>query len=311
MIEGEPYGPQCGEQIAMRQAPPATTPDLLGTPRRGMTMNMNKGILRWVHLIVAFWACGPIAAWLTLGLRAPDGGSDFTLILSDSPVSAFLRVGTAILLAALVGMVGSALFGARTGLFSAGLVIVWPAWMMGSIEGIVRRTHSSSAFITLAIEGLILAVVLIAGAWLIARAQRTSPPAPRSKFTSNSIVPMAAGALGACAAIGAVAAWGFARSELPGQAIAAAIVAGIFGTLVGTVIDPRPGMLRFVAALSLLAIAGPASAAILQGGEVVRAMYAGELVPLARLLPLHWVAGLLLGVPIGASWAESFIKREA
>jgi hypothetical protein len=59
----------------------------------------------------------------------------------------------------------------------------------------------------------------------------------------------------------------------------------------------------------VLAIVGPISGAIAQSSTIVADMYAGNLMPLAAPLPLDWVAGFFVGVPMGLGWAASMIEK--
>ncbi len=271
---------------------------------------MARSLQRWVLILVAFWALGPAAAMLMNAVRAPDGGPDASIFLSESPIIAIAAAAAAFVLALLVGVIGSRMFGTRSGLFIAGLVIVWPAWTAGTVMGILRGTQSPHSLWTLALEGLLVAASTFAVAFIIDRAQ---PIAPNTPNILKAKPPSASLPIGPIAALlaGIIAAFACAQTEMPGQAVAAAFFAGLLGSLVGTLADPRTRLAWLVAPLALLAFIGPASAAILDGDAAIPHLYAGTITPLARLTPLHWAAGLLLGVPVGASWAAGMLKKPA
>jgi hypothetical protein len=78
--------------------------------------------------------------------------------------------------------------------------------------------------------------------------------------------------------------------------------------MAAALIRPRIPLGPVAAALLALAFVGPASGAILDADAAVRHLYEGTLTSTARLTPLHWIAGLLLGVPVGSSWAAGFAR---
>ena len=47
------------------------------------------------------------------------------------------------------------------------------------------------------------------------------------------------------------------------------------------------------------------------GAEIQRDVYELTVVPLARPLPMHWMAGGLIGVPIGMAWASQMLEKRA
>jgi hypothetical protein len=96
-----------------------------------------------------------------------------------------------------------------------------------------------------------------------------------------------------------------------GQTLAAAVVAGITGTLVGRIVSHRAPLGSFLAGGLLLAAIGPAAGAIIDGQALVERVYAGTGFTLARIMPLDWIAGILIGVPVGASWAASMVQKHA
>ena len=90
---------------------------------------------------------------------------------------------------------------------------------------------------------------------------------------------------------------------------AAATVGALVATVVGRVIDARTPTWSYVAVISVLGVASPVSAGLIHGSEIVTASYSGDLLPLAHMAPLDWIAGAFLGVPLGSAWAASMIER--
>jgi hypothetical protein len=214
------------------------------------------------------------------------------------------------LLAGLMGLLGARLVGARSGLFTAGLVLAWAAWGTGTVDQILRRTQSGSILWTISLEGVLFGGLGIAVAWVILLVARDRHGAP-AKVTDEGEGPPAAFGFAVAVVAGGIGACLIAQESLKGQCFAAAVVAGLFGALFGRLGSHKAQELWFFAAVALLAAAGPAAATILHSGEgaVVRAAYAGQLLPLARPLPLDWVAGAFVGIPIGLNWAASMTEH--
>jgi hypothetical protein len=119
----------------------------------------------------------------------------------------------------------------------------------------------------------------------------------------------------ACLAAAGVVAWIFAPDSLKGQTFAAAAFAGLFGA-VAMKMAARHYVTPLVVfcVVGVLACAGPAVAAVYygSGSGIVRPVYSGAIggvLPLARILPLDWLAGALVGVPIGLSWGGAMTEH--
>lgn len=285
---------------------------------------MTKAVLRWVIPLAALLLLGPVAGWLTYSLRAPDGGPETSLLLSNSPVMGLLAGVGVFALAAVGGCISARMFGGAAGLFAAGLVLAWGAWGLGRIDQIVRRAGNGSTMWVLSIEGVFVGVLGVLAAVAILRAGRHGKhlEEPEPMFSRASLVALGLGALGAAAA-----AWIVAREPLKGQMFAAGACAGIVAAIVGHLSSARSPASVFVAAVAVLAAVSPAlstlvnlvprasggsSLAILpSSAQVVSAVRAGTMLPLARPLPLDWLAGAFIGVPMGLSWAGAMVEKHA
>ena len=277
---------------------------------------MAKTVLKWAIFAVALFVIGPFAGAIASSVQAPDGSTQASILISHSPARALLALALALLLTAIVGVFTSRLFTPRTGLFAAGLVAVWPAGALGDIGGLLRHTASAPVFRTLTFEALLVAAALLAVAWIVSRAGTLTTAAPptapsglrayeeRTQALKRSLLAAAAGTI--AGGIGAVIA---ARSTLPGQAIFAAAFAGALGTMAAVLVHKTVAAHWATAGLVLLIVAGPASGGFAPPEETLRALYASDLSPLARITPLHWFAGLLIGIPIGFSWGESLTTK--
>lgn len=271
---------------------------------------------------------GPIAGWLTSSLRAPDGGHAATLLVSTSTIGGLLAGVGVIALATGLGVVTSKIIGVHDGFFSAGLVLAWGTWSTGTIDQIVRAHPQdwaaggagagarTSIFTTLAFEGAVLLPLAFAAAWLIVKVGRSPKPEtghqPEPKGLGDAMT--GAGAVGLLVAIaaGGGVVYLVAQESTKGQTFAAAVLAGVAAAGLGRVFAFRTHAAVFVAALAVLAIASPLSALAMHGSgaKSMMAAQAGRLFSLARPLPLDWIAGAFVGVPLGLAWASSAVESQ-
>ncbi len=281
---------------------------------------MPKSILRWIIYLAAVLAAGPLAGLATAWLRAPDGGSDATPLASSSPVLGLAAGLGAVLLAMVVGLVAGRLVGIKAGMSAAGLVLAWAAWRTGTIDHIIRGAGSGRVLWRLAIEGVLFGAAGVAVALLLSRLGtpdhhdehgRDAKPGDGHEPRRFSLDPkLLAGPVAAGLVAGGVAAWLIAQTPLKGQAVAAAIIGAIAAAAAGRLVDYRAALPTLAIPIALLAVLGPLSGMVMGASpDVLVAGRNGALFPLANILPLDWIAGGLLGIPLGVAWAGSLIEK--
>ncbi|MDX2148166.1 MAG: hypothetical protein SFZ23_11660 [Planctomycetota bacterium] len=288
---------------------------------------MAKNVSRWIVVLLALLVLGPLAAWFTGLLRGPTGGENATLLASSSPIGGFLAGLTAIAIATLFGCVVSRLLSLKAGLNAAGLILAWASWPLGTFESVVREHRAPGVLITLGIEGLIVGALGIASIVAIVAAGRVhltkaivGPDLDlrSEKSLARSLVQSLAtrdflAAAGIALAAGAALAWVVAFESLKGQSLMAAVAAGIAAGAAGQLASQsfgRPATPVIpAAALGLLAFLGPLVGFAFAGGNFLTDAYAGNFFPLAVPNSLNWVAGMLLGGPVGLAWAGSMIEK--
>ncbi len=269
---------------------------------------MKSAVIRWTAVALAAFVVGPVAGWLTGSLRAPDGAADATALLSTSPALGLVSTLAAVLLAVAYGHIVAKLQNFKWGMLCAGLIVAWAAWQSGRADAVIRRVQAPSALWLLAIEGLIYGFIGVVATYFIVRASDNRAAGVDGDEGTQQDSMKAAGV---AVLAGAVVAWGVARSEMVGQTFGAAVAAGIVGTLVGRVVGHRACVPASMLACPILAAASPAIGAVMHGQSVTEALYRGELFALARIMPLDWLAGMLIGVAVGVSWAGSMVEKHA
>ena len=289
-------------------------------------MNL-KLALRWALLLVSLLAVGPLCAGAMRDLRDADGGHAVSMLTGGAPVSGLLAGLPVLAGAAIVGWLGAHFFALSTGFASAGFVLAWGAWRTGTFDALVRRTHDGADLPLMATESaitILACAAITALLWHAARAHR--PPSASGKAAPVSrgffgafaaahderALPKAAlASILAAAAGGAVIAYMIAATPLKGQAVFAAFVgaiaAGVAAQFAAQSLHASASPVAVVLGLLLPAIAGPLIIMQLSPAVLTAQTYAGTILPLARIMPLDWAAGAMLGAPIGLGWAGAMM----
>lgn len=273
---------------------------------------VNRNVIRHLLTALAVLAIGPMAGAIAGDVRLPGGAGGATAFTSESP----LRGGTLLLIAlAIVGATGTLaarLCGTRHGLLCAGLVAAWVAWRQGTVEGVLMNARSGRPLTALALEGALVGCAAVVMVWLVALAGREKGEGkvpvlrrPGGGLVLTVVLAGAAGVLGA---------YLFGVEGIKGQTVFAAFVGAVLAGAAARLVQSEPegepgdipGLGAFVA-LGLLAVGAPVWAMWSHGSGLVEATFAGHLTRLANLGPADWLAGGLLGVPIGSAWASAMI----
>lgn len=306
---------------------------------------MSKGLFKWVDSLVVLLVLGPVAYFAVLGLRAPDGDPATTLLSSSTPAKG-AGIGALIIgLGFVAALVSGKVFGRGRGVCMAGLVAGWAAWGCGNVRQVLGDADAAGVPTRLLMEigllgvlSLLMAIVIELIASIpgeeMGRPELPSLKAPSSAAYFRALAcPTTLLGMGAAAAACGLLVYLLAFSGMKGQSIFATTVGGIgAGSAFGLVWLGRqqskddghihtPLMPPIVAVL-LVAVAGVVIAMLVPAADlplVARAVGADgisgslsnrpALIPLATAMPLDWIAGALLGVPVGCTWATSMVDK--
>lgn len=293
---------------------------------------MLHAITRWAVPLIALLGVGFLAGELASSLHAPDGSSNTSFVLVTSIGQGVIACLGTIGLAAVMGMVGARWVSPRVGLLCAGLVLVWAARRTGQVDQIInlvagmgasgavgKAVSVSTTLYMLAAEGLVLSVLGVVLAWVIVRVPMSEwarqgthtrpdgPPLEPSKLWE----PTSLAAFAVALVAGGVMTYLFAQETIKMQTIAAAIIAGATAAIAGRLTSQTVHAAVMVGAVVLLGAIGPLVVVLGTNGTaaIVRAAQAGTMMALARPLPMDYLAGALIGVPIGLSWGNSMVEK--
>ncbi len=284
---------------------------------------MLNVLVRWAIPLAALFVLGPLAAIVVSHLRAPDGSGQVSLLVSTTPVKGLVGGLIALGLALVAGVVGARFIEQRSGLLAAGLVLAWAAWNTGRMDRVLALTHSRGTLYTVAIESAVFGLLAVVAAIVILRVPTRMPRfivagdatrdrGRRSHHEPTTLRDPTAGVALVAAVIGAaVGAWFVAASTLKGQTFAGAVVAGLLAAVAGRLASQRVSPAWFFLGLVAVAAAGPVIAAFMYSGDLgpTRAALEGRLFALARPMPLDWIAGAFVGLPLGLWWAGSLLEK--
>lgn len=277
--------------------------------------------LRWGMLLIAFAVVGPLASLPLNAVRDVDGGHAISMFVNAGVFPGVIGAACVFAAALALGAIGAFLFSTGWACAYSGIVIAWGAYRCGTLEEIIRQARSDAPLTMLASEGLtaILFAGLIAGVIQRISAKRQGLAVMPGSLIIQGDVPnlktVTQIALAAGGVAAGVVAYLAAVTDFKGQGIFAAFFAAIIAGVATQIVAKSKGgqatVVLVVASVVIPAILGPAAAKILQGSTIVETVFAGRVIPLARVMGLDWAAGALLGAPVGLGWAGAMIDSRA
>jgi hypothetical protein len=102
-----------------------------------------------------------------------------------------------------------------------------------------------------------------------------------------------------------------AASPLKGQAIGAAIIGAVCVGIAGRLVEVRAPLPTLMVPVAVLSALGPLVGALLAGGGEagLATVYRGAIFPISQIVPMDWLAGGFVGVPLGVAWAASMVEK--
>lgn len=277
---------------------------------------MTRAIVRWVCISAAALVTGPLAAKLMTPLTFPWGDAKPIPLLAESVPWGLVALVGVIALTGLAGLATARLADVRSALIACGFTLAWPACVLSQSDELIRLSAGRRILIPWMVEGGVLLVVvtlMVAAFSLVARrrypSDSISTEGTRSAIASAFASPRwPAVVLGATIAAG-IAAWFIGVTPLRWQALAATVGAGIAAGSTARIIDDTAPVALIALPLGVLAVLAPLLGVLITGPtNLLAACDAGQLFRLLHMLPIDWLAGGLIGVPMGMAWAGSMVE---
>lgn len=281
---------------------------------------MSRATFRHILTALAVLAIGPIAGAIAGDTRLPGGVRGATPMTGEFPLRSALLMLIALAIVGATGTLAARLYGARQGLLSAGLVAVWVASRQGTVERSLTSARSAGPLTLLMIEGILIGAIALMIVWIILRVSRGSHGSPGGPGTERASFVIGASTFGfaaSLAAVGAVCgAYLIGVEAMKGQvlfaAFAGSVLAGAASRFVRHDVGlSGPAALGTFAGVAFVGVLGPVWASVCLGDGVVAAAFAGSLPRVSGIGPSDWLAGALLGVPVGDAWASAMFQSAA
>lgn len=292
--------------------------------------------VRWALLLVGVLGLGWLLREVIGSPRAADGVTAVSPMLAvpegggGGAIVHLIRAVVAVVIAGAFGVLAAKLKTTRHALFVTGATLAWCALSCGDVAGAMRAGAGGAGgggLWMLAIEGAVLGAVVVGVVYVISKmgggaaAKRDRldlPPAAHAGSPRAQHVEMTGAEIGFGVVLAMAAAFGgawlVAATNLPGQTFAAAIVGAIAAGLVTSMLQKQGPAWVMVASVVVLGAIAPAIAAVMMKGQTesafIEAWNAGKVIAPAKVLPLAWVAGALIGLPLGSMWGSSLVTAE-
>lgn len=271
---------------------------------------MINSIKQWSLAALALALAWPLSSWMRAALRGSDGSLGVPILSAASPASAVLPLAAGLLVFSLLAWISARLTHRYFGPVIFGLCLAVLAHRSVSVDTFLRMTSDQPAYaagfrplyLRFAAEVFIWWIPAAALTFLCAKTTPSRYPHEHGWKSPDSF---SAAALSMILAIGL--SWLFVRTESRDQSLGGVTAAGALALMVSRMIWSNANATSLIMLVSLTAgLVGTLSSAFTLGPSPLDAMARGDLWPMARPLPLDWVAGALLGSSLGVGLARSF-----
>ena len=273
-----------------------------------MSNDLHAG---WRYAIVSLGmllsggACAGVAIRF---IASPRGAVGPTMLQAESPVAATVAMVACFGAATAIAMVVSRLITAGVGLFILGSGLGMVALRSATIEEIA---FGGGSLELLAGETAIWAVLILAASIAVFAVAGPSPEGGEWHFgrlkawrSRPTLVHVASGL------VVVPVVWLIARAPMQGQVLMAVFVGGMGVGLAARLLAPQaPPVVAFAAPCVFGAIA-QLIGAVTTGNPLDDALVRGSISAWCLPMPIDYAAGSLMGVAMGAGWAQSFLHED-
>ncbi len=273
---------------------------------------MASVLVRNIAMIGGMLLAGMACVRAAPALQSVRGEYGPTIFAAESPLIAAIAVGGGLMISTGIAVIVAKLVNAAVGLFVLG---AGAFALTGRLSGLREAAFSglpSTSLTAMAIEALLLALLTLGLVLIVFKCtggfRDVEPQVDGTRphwLWSDAAIKSAAAGLVVLPTV-----WIIAQSSMKGQAVAAAflgaMIAGMIGRLVAPHVQPILGYVSSIVAGSI----GYVIASVMSSSAMDQAYIAGTASAFAKVMPLDYVAGSLMGASFGLGWARSFLHHE-
>ena len=195
-----------------------------------------------------------------------------------------------------------------TGMLIIGIGLGWTCLQLESVQTVILDGSTG----LLAAEGMLwgLLVLLMAATVLRIGGPYVNLMQNDDGSTDHWANSVAAIKLAACGACVLPVVWLIAQSPRKGQVVIATTLGGVAAGLVGRLASPTVQPVLLFPAVCVFGALGQWVTGLWLPSDPAALVAAGQLPAIVLPLPIDYAAGALIGVPIGISWANSFLEKQ-
>lgn len=273
---------------------------------------MAKALTRNIALFGGMIVAGLICARAMPTFQSLRGDHGPTILSAEHPAKAAIATLVVLAIATIIACIVGRVVNIAVGLFVLGAGVFALDGRLAGIRELAFAHPQKATLYGLAGETIALALVTLGFVAVVFRVTRgfhdIEPQVDGTRphwLTSESAFKSAAAAILVLPAV-----WLIAQTPLKGQAIAAVFIGATLSGLIGRLLAPHVQPLLLYVSPMIFGAVGYVIAAALTRLPLDEAYINSSLSAFARVMPMDYLAGSLLGVSFGLGWAKSFLHHE-
>jgi large-conductance mechanosensitive channel len=240
------------------------------------------------------------------------GAGGPTLFSAERPGVAAVAVILCLALASMIACIVGRMVNAAVGVFVLGAGVFALDSRLATVRELAFVDAGRAALIKMAVETLVLACAAFVMVHIVFRVTGGLHDVEADEHNERPhwLTSPAALKSAACGVLVLPAVWLTVQSPMKGQALAGAIIGGTLAGLIARLLAPHVQPLLVLVSPMVFGALGQLLAAFATHPPLDHAYIDGTLSVFARATPMDYLAGSLLGVPMGLGWAKSFLHHE-
>jgi hypothetical protein len=269
---------------------------------------MIQALKRNAMILTGIVLCGAILVRARPAFITGRGSAGPAALQAESWLWALLALVICLALAAVVAVVVGRLTNAAVGLFVLGA----GAFALASRLATVRElAFDGGSLMLVALETALMALLALAASLAMFRFAGPLPDVhPRHGEGREPLLGRSMLMAGGAGVVAIPVIWLLAKSPMMGQALGAVFVGGMVAGLAARMLRPNVQPILVFASPILFGALAHMVVALLTEGALADAYVRRDLPGLSMPMPIHYLAGTLMGVAVGLGWARSFLHHE-